>query len=123
MFSDAMQKIDTMRYKTMLGVAACLVILCQLIAMVLVVDGQVKKAEVRDTSLGSQRTAIAQCNETSPAAARQKCIEQATAAPSGPRDPEKGPQVQALSDAVRFDGSGVSIGKVQGFMPASLSIR
>lgn len=123
MFSDHMQKIDTMRYKTMLGVAACLVILCQLIAMVLVVDGQVKKAEVRDTSLGSQRTAIAQCNETSPAAARQRCIEQATAASSGPGDPAQRLQVQALSDPERFDGSGVPVGKGQGFMPASLSIR
>ena len=63
MFSDHLQKIDEVPYKTLLGVAAGLVILCQLIAMVLVVDGQVEKAQVRDLRYASEQMAIARCSE------------------------------------------------------------
>jgi hypothetical protein len=123
MFSDHLKKIDHMPYKTMLGLAACLVILCQLVAMVLVVDGQVRKAEARETSLGSQRMAIAQCNESSPAGARQTCIQQVMAISGKPHDPVNGLQVQALTDSAPSDRGGVSIGKVEGLMPASFTIH
>ncbi len=123
MFFDHLKKIDHMPYRTMLGLAACLVILCQLVAMVLVVDGQVRKAKARDSSLGSQRLAIAQCNEASSAAARQSCIQQTIAASSPPHDPEAATQVQTLANSAPFDSGGVSTGKVQAFMPASFTIR
>lgn len=123
MFSDHLKKIDHMPYKTMLGMAACLVILCQLVAMVLVVDGQVRKAEARDSSRGSQRLAIDRCNEASSAATRQSCIQQTMAASSPPHDSETATQVQALANSAPLDSGGTSTGKVQVFLPASFTIR
>lgn len=123
MFSEQLKKIDEMPYKTMLGVAACLVILCQLVAMVLVVEGQVRKAEARDSVLDSRRMAITQCNEAGSVAARKSCIQQTTTALSLPHDPETATQVQALANSGTLERGDVSPGKAQGLMPASFTIR
>ena len=123
MFSDRLTKIDQMPYKTMLGLAAGLVMLCQLVAMVLVVEGQVKKAEARDSSLGSQRLVIAQCNQAGSASARQSCVQQAMAAFNVPHDPEASTQVQALTNSGPLERGEVSTGKAQGFTPAAYTIR
>lgn len=73
---ESLKKIDDKPYKSMLGVAAVLVILCQLVAMGLVVSGQVKRAEARDSAHQSRRIAVAECNEASAVATRQSCIQQ-----------------------------------------------
>lgn len=123
MFSDSLKKMDEMPYKTMLGVAACLVILCQLVAMALVVDGQVKRAEARDSALDSRRIAVAQCNEAGSVAKRQNCIQQAMAALSLPDDPEASNQVQVLANTGAIERGDAPTGQVRGFMPASYTIR
>ena len=76
MFSDQLQKIDKMPYKTLLVVAGGLVFLCQLVAMVLVVDSQVEKAQIRDAHYSSAQMVIADCSENYSGPARSRCIEQ-----------------------------------------------
>lgn len=123
MFSASLKKIDHMPFKTMLALAACLVIICQLIAMALVVEGQVRKAEARDSSLDSRRTAIAQCNQAGTAAARQSCVQQTQAAFSTPQEPEASVRVQALAISPQLDRADAVAGKEQGLMPASFTMR
>lgn len=123
MLSDWLKKLEEMSGKTLLGLAACLVILCQLLAMVLVVQGQVRKAEARDSGLDSRRLALAKCNEAASVAARQSCLQQTLAAFSPPPEPEAANQAQALADAASFEGGKLAAGKAQGLMPASYTIR
>ena len=78
MFSDHMRKIDTTSGRTLLMLAAVLVIVCQLIAMALVADGQVKKADLRESNLNSQRMAMARCFEVNPRFDRDSCLQQAS---------------------------------------------
>ncbi|MGB4117694.1 MAG: hypothetical protein WBK51_14235 [Polaromonas sp.] len=73
MFSDHLRKIDDAPAKTLLLVAAGLVIVCQLVAMVLVADGQVEKAHLREASQASARAATAWCVESSHGAALREC--------------------------------------------------
>lgn len=79
MFSDHLRKVDNTSGRTLLLVAAALVIACQLVAMALVAEGQVKKAEVRESQLSFQRTATARCFEVNGRYDRQSCLEQANA--------------------------------------------
>ena len=76
MFSDHLQKIDKLPYKTLLVIAAGLVFLCQLVARVLIVDSQVEKAEIRDAHYSSAQMVIADCSENYSGAVRSRCIEQ-----------------------------------------------
>ena len=76
MFSDHLQKIDKLPYNALLIIAAGLVFLCQLVAMVLVVDGQVEKAQIRDAHYSSAQMVIADCSENYSGPARSRCIEQ-----------------------------------------------
>ena len=76
MFSDHLQKIDKVPYKTLLVISAGLVFLCQLVAMVLVVDSQVEKAEMRDAHFSSAQMVVADCSESYSGPARSRCIEQ-----------------------------------------------
>ena len=73
MFSDHLQKIDHASGKTMLLIAAGLVIVCQLVAMVLVSQGQVEKAQAREANQASARAATAWCVESSRGAALKDC--------------------------------------------------
>ncbi len=65
MFSDHLQIIDNAPAKKMLFVAAGLVLVCQLVAMALVAEGQVEKAHVREASQASFQAAMASCIESS----------------------------------------------------------
>ena len=123
MFSDRLSKIDTMPLKTMLGLAAGLVILCQLVAMVLVVDGQVNRAEARDAQLDSRRKAIAQCNEASSASTRQSCIEQVMATLRLTNNSAKTPQVQTFADSMSLTSGSQVGGKGRGFISATFAAR
>ncbi len=79
MFSDHLQKIDQASGKTLLLVAAGLVIVCQLVAMVLVAQGQVEKAQAREATQASQRIATAWCLETSRGTELRGCANQQSA--------------------------------------------
>ena len=86
MFSDHIQKIDRSSGKKLLLIAGGLVIVCQLVAMVLVAQGQVEKAQAREVSQASQRTATAWCVETSLGAELRGCATQSANYPSQAAD-------------------------------------
>lgn len=73
MFSDHLRKIDEAPAKTLLLIAAGLVIVCQLVAMVMVASGQVEKAQLREASHASIRAATAWCIQSSSGAALRDC--------------------------------------------------
>lgn len=79
MFSDHLRKVDHTSGRTLLLIAAALVIVCQLVAMALVADGQVKKAELRESQLNFQRVALARCFEVNTRPDRHSCMQQASA--------------------------------------------
>ena len=89
MFSDHLQKIDHASGKTMLLIAAGLVIVCQLVAMVLVSQGQVEKAQAREASQASARAALSWCVESSRGAALKDC-DRPSPSSSAPADTELG---------------------------------
>lgn len=74
MFSDHLQKIDQAPRKTLLLVAAGLVIVCQLVAMALVAGEQVQKAQMRGDSDASRQAAVASCVEVSRGVAVKDCF-------------------------------------------------
>jgi hypothetical protein len=128
MFSDHLRKIDEIPYKTLLLVAAGLVILCQLAAMAFVAESQVAKAKERDDQRRAELMAISQCMETSAGAARSRCIQQArvVAVAAPPPAAESAPKAPAFADASA--GSSVMPSRLpahppQGFMAASFAIR
>lgn len=120
MFSDHLPKIDEVPSRMLFLVAAGLVILCQLAAMALVVDGQVNLAQVRDALRLSERTAINQCMESSSGAARHNCIQRAKAANAYVQD---GQSTQALADTAESDLTALPAQQMRGFPPASFAPR
>lgn len=73
MFSDHLRKTDDSPAKTLLLIGAGLLIVCQLVAMVWVADGQVEKANLRQASQASARAATAWCFESNKGAALKDC--------------------------------------------------
>jgi hypothetical protein len=73
MFSDHLRKIDDAPAKTLLLIAAGLIIVCQLVAMVLVTGAQVEKAQLREASHASAMAVRAGCIESSRGAALRNC--------------------------------------------------
>ena len=73
MFSDHLRAIDQAPAKTLLLIAAGLVIVCQLVAMVLVSSAQVEKAELREASYASARAASIGCMQISQGTALKDC--------------------------------------------------
>jgi hypothetical protein len=129
MLTEHLRKFDELPYKTLLMVAAGLVILCQLAAMAVVADSQVAKAKLRDEQRRAELVAIAHCMETSAGAARHNCIQQAriVAAASPPAAGDtSASKTPALAEASGSSGGVMPIRQVnppQGFMAASFAIR
>ncbi|MBK5204808.1 MAG: hypothetical protein JJD98_05170 [Polaromonas sp.] len=119
MFSDHLQKIDKVSSKTLLGVAGGLVILCQLIAMALVVDGQVKNAQLRGAS---ERIAMAQCRQSNMGGAWQSCIQQARAALNPSQEADTRQIAKAVASVSDIE-SAMPTHQVQSFLPASFVMR
>jgi hypothetical protein len=101
MFSDHIQPVEETSCKVWLGVAAGLVMACQLVAMALVVDGQVERAHSRGVQSASEQSALAQCSQSSPGSERQNCVLQVQAAGFAPPSTN----LQLLADATALDGS------------------
>ena len=76
MFSDHLQKMNHFPRINLLVAAAALVMVCQLVALALVADHQVKQANVRDLQRAAQQVAMADCVERSTGATRHGCIRQ-----------------------------------------------
>lgn len=138
MFSEHLKKFDEIRYRTLLWVAAGLVLLCQLVAVAFVADEQVTKARIREFQRHTEMLAIAQCIENSAGAARQSCIQQARIMARSSVPPAIGSAPKALADAstssepggmMASNGTSAAAGSVlptqpvQGFMAASFVIR
>lgn len=129
MFSDHLPKIEEMPYKTLLLVAASLVILCQLAAMAFVAESQVAKAKERDDQRRAELMAISQCMETSAGAARSHCIQRARVVATALAQPaaENTPKAPAYADASASSGGAMPAHSParppQGFMAASFAIR
>jgi hypothetical protein len=102
MFFDPIQQPDEPSYKVWLGVAAGLVIACQLVAMALVVDGEVERAQSRGVQNASERSALAQCSQSSLGSERQNCVKQVQAAASVL---PQSATLQVLADAAEPGGS------------------
>lgn len=122
MFSQYLQKIDQLSLKTLFGVAAGLVILCQLVAMALVVDGQVSKAQLRDTQYAAERVAFAYCIESSNGVARNNCLRQVQAATRPSPDIDSSQSVQAVASTSGLRNAAMPA-PMRGFMPASFTAR
>ena len=76
MLTDPLKKMDKVPYKSLLIVAAGLVFLCQLVAMVLVVNRQVESAQLRDAKSNAFQVATANCAENYTGPNRSRCIQQ-----------------------------------------------
>ena len=122
MISEHFKKIDEMPFNALLGVAAGLVFLCQLVAMVLVVDGQVEKAHLRNMQYSAAQTALANCSENYTGEAHSRCIEQANAALPPDSAYANLPEQTTTQNAGQGD-AGSSAGQAQGFMPARFASR
>ena len=79
MFSDHLPKIVESPAKTLMLVAAGLGIVGQLVALVMLADGQVEKAQLRDASQASARAVTALCVEGNRGAALNDCDRGTTA--------------------------------------------
>lgn len=117
MFSNCLQKFDEMPYKTLLWVAAGLVLVCQLAAIGFVADEQVTKAKIRDFQRQTEMQAIAQCIENAAGPARQNCIQQAHVVAGSSLPPAAGDgsgesKTQVLAGASSSNESGGSAGMV-----------
>ena len=73
MFSHHLPKIDQTVGRNLFVIAGALVMACQLLVMVVVADGQVKKAESRELQMQSQRQVVAQCLERARGAELSTC--------------------------------------------------
>lgn len=125
MFSDHMNKIDNASTAKLWAIAGGAVILCQLAAFAMVADGQVKKAEVRESQLAAQRVAVANCMESSIGAARHACLQQARSSNTYLTAEAKGAVPLASSSQMARNDSGVGAAAnapaLSGMMPVSFS--
>ena len=99
MFSEHLRKVDDAPAKTLLLIVAGLVIVCQLAAMVLVADGQVEKAQLREATLASARAATALCVSNSRGFALRDCdrLPPSASAQAGVNAGNTSPQGNALA--------------------------
>lgn len=74
MFSDHIKKVEPPTGHNLLVIAGFLVMVCQLVALALVANEQVEKAQIRDSRLGTARAVMAQCLESSAGFERHQCI-------------------------------------------------
>ncbi|MDB5868717.1 MAG: hypothetical protein JWP96_1049 [Polaromonas sp.] len=80
MFSDQLKKVDKFPSRAFfLGIAG-LVFFSLVTALVLVANGQVEKAQLRQAQYNAAQIAIADCSTTYSGAARSQCIEQVNVA-------------------------------------------
>ena len=103
MFSDNLEIIDNAPAKKMFLIAAGLVLVCQLVAMALVAEGQVEKAHAREASQASFQAAMASCIENSRGVDLKDC---ARLVPPGSTQASVGPN-EGQSSGKAVSGAGV----------------
>jgi|OpeIllAssembly_1097287.scaffolds.fasta_scaffold128055_1 hypothetical protein len=123
MFSDHLKKIDEMPFGTLFAVAAGLVFVCQLVALVLVLNGQVEKSHLREAHYNSAQVEIADCSKTYSGVERRQCIEQATADFDSPSAFTPETEVQAVNQPSEQTDDSPSAAKMQGYLQATFTNR
>ena len=79
MFSAQLKPIEKISANKMLLLVAGLVLVCLLIALALVANGQVQKAQLRQASLASLQAAVANCLENQQGSVIRDCARLALA--------------------------------------------
>lgn len=116
MFSSHMPKAHSLPREYLLAGAGLLLVVGMLIGIAMVASGQVRKAELRESLLASQRTAMVQCVETLGGMELNKCIIQARALP------DAGSRTVLADNAPGFSRSNsVAAGAGQGLIPVAFS--
>lgn len=117
MFSSHLPKIHNVSREYIFAGVGLLLVIGLLVGMATVASGQVKKAELRESMLATQRTAIVQCMETLGGSELNKCMIQAQAAP------DRAARVTTMADnSGSFSrGNAIAAGSSQGFIPVSFS--
>lgn len=123
MFSDHLKKIDEMPSSVLIGAAAGLVFVGQLVALVLVLNGQVEKAQLREAHYNSAQVEIADCSKTYSGVERRQCIEQATAYFNSPSTFTPETEVQAVNQPSEQTDDSPSAAKMQGYLQATFTNR
>lgn len=122
MFSDHLQKMNPLPKVNLLIAAAVLVMVCQLAALALVADRQVKQASVRDLQRVAQQVAMADCVERSTGPTRHGCIRQTqTAMLAGDEASASGDRGRVFSVKSVAAVDGITGGELASLMPAGLA--
>ncbi len=116
MFSEHLPKIDQTRSRNLFVIAAALVMVCQLVAMV-VTDGQVKKAEFRESQMQSQRLVLAQCLENVKGAARPTCTDRVYS------DNRQASILSQVDDSTQDRSQSAPRSTIEGLMAVSFAAR
>lgn len=103
MFSSHLPPMNIVPRVNIFAGAGLLLVVSMLAGIAMVASGQVRKAELRELQLVSQRSAVGACRETLGGLALKKCILQTKASP----DPA--------------GSTAVSAGSSQGLIPLALS--
>ena len=119
MFSSHLPKVHTVPREYLFAGAGLLLVVSMLVGIAIVASGQVKKAELRESMLASQRIAMVQCMETLGGAELNKCIIQAQASPEA-----VGRSTTVADNSGSFSRStSVSAGSSQGLIPVAFSVH
>lgn len=130
MFSEHMKKVDARPSMALFVIAAGLVFLCQLAALVFVVNGQVEKAHLRAANYSAAQVEIADCSKTYRGALRSQCVEQVKAALNPYSTFTALPDALPVETVTQLEDQGGSSGStlaatdaVQGLTPTAFAIR
>ncbi len=82
MFSDHLPKIRNTPANPIVLMAVGVVIVAQLVALILLADGQVEKAQLREATQASARAATALCAHSARGAALNDCDRESATEPS-----------------------------------------
>ena len=122
MFSDHLQKMNPLPKVNLLAAAAVLVMVCQLAALALVVDRQVKQASARELQRITQEVAMADCVERSTGLTRHSCIRQTqTVLLAGDEVSASGGRGRFFSAKNVAAADGITGGELANLMPAGLA--
>ena len=123
MFSDDAKKLNKLPGKTLLwGVAAGLVFLCLVIAMTVVVNGQVQRVQERHAQSSLAQDAIADCIESKFGTGLNYCVRDARSANSLAQTVhDDAPRTVAVGSGSESGGSAMSSVAAAGLVPAALT--
>ncbi|WP_395057100.1 hypothetical protein [Polaromonas sp.] len=118
MFSSHLPPVHNVPREYIFAGAGLMLVIGLLVGIAMVASGQVKKAELRESLLSSQRIAVVQCMETLGGVELNNCLIQARS------EPDAASRTTLADNSVSFSRStAVSAGSSQGLMPVAFSAR